>query len=416
MNVLFFDYWTKGIHHFQSVDKILKENGHTTRLFHLGSLRLPCPKEEVLYGIECRDISFYRTRLVFKILKQERPDVVLTLNARTLFDRALILACRKLNIRTVFLTHGIVTSLENPEGSVKDYEKTMNNLRFMIPRAGKYLKFILPNYFFSIWKSTGSLKSLWRGFNVAMAYAKNPGRTVIELPAIDEVVHDSHLLFSAHGAEAFRKQGYPKDRVFAIGNPKYDDLLVRLKQSSLDVSDLPDPVQKLVAAKRPYALVLEDAFPESIRMGGWTPEYRTLWLKQMALDLKKQGFELVVKLHPSTIRSSIKLDPNLALIFQDADLDALIYFSAFCIAHISTTVENCVLLGKPVVTPRWGLSKNIFDYFVRLGVSRPWNSSAEKPDLEIDQTARSRYRTERITVLEPVATRNVLEHLTRRLG
>lgn len=412
MKIAYFDYWTKGLHHFEPIDKMLKAAGHSTFLVHLGSLRESCPREEVIDGIVCRDVSFYRTRFIYKILVQERPDVVLTLNARTVFDRAVVMACRGLGIRTVFLAHGIDIFLEDPESGSKFFEKTVNRADFLLPRVGKYATMVLPNYFYSIWKSGGGFAGLLRGARTILLFATNPGRAILIPPAIDEVAHDRHLLFSKQAVESICQMGYPRAKVFAVGNPKYDALLNRLREGSFRPLDLPAEVQQLMKVGRPYALVLEDSFPETAGMGGWTLDYRNRWLREMARGLRQSGFEMVVKLHPGTSRSSIDIGTEKALIYQAADLDALIRYSAFCIAHTSTTVDNCVLLDKAVVTPTWGPSKEISDYFINLGISRAWRAPEESPNLTVDQISRQKYKRDRITVLEPIAARNVVEHLT----
>jgi hypothetical protein len=71
-------------------------------------------------------------------------------------------------------------------------------------------------------------------------------------------------------------------------------------------------------------------------------------------------------------------------IYQHVDLNGLIHFAHFCIAHCSTTVENCILLNKPVITPRWGLSRDIADYYLRLNVTKAWLSVRDNPALTVD--------------------------------
>jgi hypothetical protein len=90
------------------------------------------------------------------------------------------------------------------------------------------------------------------------------------------------------------------------------------------------------------------------------------------------------------------------------------HFAHFCIAHCSTTVENCILLNEPVITPRWGLSRDIADYYLRLNVTKAWLSVRDNPALTVDELARERYKRDRITVVQPVAVDNVVRHLITR--
>jgi hypothetical protein len=91
-----------------------------------------------------------------------------------------------------------------------------------------------------------------------------------------------------------------------------------------------------------------------------------------------------------------------------------IHFAHFCIAHCSTTVENCILLNKPVITPRRGLSRDIADYYLRLNVTKAWLSVRDNPALTVDELARERYKRDRITVVQLVAVDNVVRHLITR--
>ena len=78
MKIIFFDYWTKGVHNFVPIDEELKKRGHETLLLHIGSFRFPHSKEEVIANIQCRDILYYNTIFIYKALSIEKPDVVVS--------------------------------------------------------------------------------------------------------------------------------------------------------------------------------------------------------------------------------------------------------------------------------------------------------------------------------------------------
>ena len=104
-DVVYFDYWTRGIRHFSSIDPILKSHGYKTILMHTGSLRgEKVVSDQNISGINCLDLCFFDNNPVTMLLSL-RPRVVLLLNNQT-EDRIIVRACRNLGIKTVFLMHG----------------------------------------------------------------------------------------------------------------------------------------------------------------------------------------------------------------------------------------------------------------------------------------------------------------------
>jgi hypothetical protein len=106
MKVLFLDGWTRGLHNFIPVARGLEAQGIECLLVHRGSWGNDPgrAKEERLNGLLCRDISYYRTRLIHKVLERESPNVVLLLTTNFFSDRSAILAARALGILSCFVT------------------------------------------------------------------------------------------------------------------------------------------------------------------------------------------------------------------------------------------------------------------------------------------------------------------------
>ncbi|HHX69828.1 MAG TPA: hypothetical protein GX708_17505 [Gallicola sp.] len=59
-----------------------------------------------------RDISYYKTKLIRKVIEKEKPSIILIINLSFVFDRAIVKIAKKNNIKIVYLAHG---SLTNPE-------------------------------------------------------------------------------------------------------------------------------------------------------------------------------------------------------------------------------------------------------------------------------------------------------------
>ena len=107
MKIAYFDYWTEGIQNFVPFDSMLRKRGHETLLLHIGSFNAVHSKEEVVNGIKCRDISYYNTKMIYKMIEQEKPDIIITLNTTKLLDRVITMSCRKLKIKSIYLMHGM---------------------------------------------------------------------------------------------------------------------------------------------------------------------------------------------------------------------------------------------------------------------------------------------------------------------
>lgn len=109
MKILFFDYWLKGIANFNRLMPELRRQcpDAEIKMVHVGSWKEP--QKAIVNehdGFFSYDISYYNTWSFFKVLKYEHPDVIVMLNLYYLFDKALIVFCKQLGIKTVYLAHG----------------------------------------------------------------------------------------------------------------------------------------------------------------------------------------------------------------------------------------------------------------------------------------------------------------------
>ena len=108
MKILFIDVWTKGIKNFERLVPELKKRGNVGyKLLHFESWHAKgVPPIQEIKGISCCDVASYHTLNIYKILKKEKPDVVLVLSLSYIFDRTIISMCQHLNIKVYYLAHG----------------------------------------------------------------------------------------------------------------------------------------------------------------------------------------------------------------------------------------------------------------------------------------------------------------------
>lgn len=407
MKIAYFDYWTEGIQNFIPFDSELRNRGHETVLLHLGSFYSVHPKEEVIEGITCRDISYYNTSMIYEMLEIEKPDIVIVLNTTKILDRVVTISCRELKIKSIYLMHGIRDLGADNDQLVALMEASYNSFWKKIKKIRKYLTIVIPNYAYAVFKYKPINVINLRFLRVVYSYFKNPGKAFYSPEFRDELLNDKCLVYSANEGKYYEKFGYNFQNITVVGNPKNDFLNDKIINSKYDVGMLPLRVRDLIQSGNKYALYLEESFPEQNNMGGYTEEIRDRFVKECAERLKKDNLILVVKLHPTTDESTIGADYE-NCITEKNNLDALIYFSDFCICSLSTTINNCVLMKKPVVMPQWYAGTNLPTFFVDAGVSNYWKSRDDELNLSVDEVKREEYIRDYITVVTPDAVKNVI--------
>ena len=97
------------------------------------------------------------------------------------------------------------------------------------------------------------------------------------------------------------------------------------------------------------------------------------------------------------------------IIFVDSDLEHLIFYSNFCIAHMSTTVNLAILLNKKILIPQWDKSNLLPDYYVKHKVAKAWANLADDINFPDDEESRHNYIDENITITSPISI-NLLEN------
>jgi len=411
LKILYFDYWTGGIHNFTAIDKELKEQGHETLLFHIGSFNESVPKEEIINGINCYDIAYYDTSFLYKALKEIKPDIVVSLNTTYIFDRVLIQSCHVLNIKTIFMMHGIRATGDELQKAMIETEKNYGKLNRKLLKAFKYVNTVIPNYMYSSYLFSRKEFFKLKFLKVILDYFFNTGRALYYPICQEELLHNKCLVYAKKYIEYYEKVGYNLENIVVTGDPKQDILLHKIQNKNFNKNSLSESIQNILKQGIKYAVYLEDSFVESGNMFGWNNQKRNEHINEIAQRLEKENIKLIVKVHPTTNVKDLNLSSANCIVVEKTDLESLIYFSKFCIAYISSTVNIAVLTKKPILIPRWGISKNIYDYFISNNVGNKWESIDEELNLDINQEARNNYIDNNIGSLDPVALKSILKEI-----
>ena len=376
MKVLFFDTWTVGIGNFLPIAKELKKRSVECILVHRGSLgaEVGRPKEEVVKGIQTRDISFYKTRLLHNIFKIEAPDAIVMLSSFYILDRAVILSAKALGIKTFFLMPGIREVDEDYIRTI-EYEtkfKKINSISSKLKKIPKYFTFVIPNYFFSGCKNSKYFiftPSPWKALGELFF---QPGRKILYPTPSEEIHCDKALVYADRYKQFFHeKYGYPLEKIKIVGNPNLDRVYSLLNDKKDPAFNRSLRQEKKIGDDQPIVTYLATPFVEA-GYKGWTSEARVKQIEEFLEGCIKAGCHLVVKLHPSMNDPAIyDLEKKFAeiSIIDACDTPSLIDVSCAVIGHHSSTLLIPIVFDKPLFIPQWGLMSSLNDRFSSKGVA-----------------------------------------------
>jgi len=362
--IVYFDYWTVGINNFKLVDQSFKDRGFETKLIHLNSWRgIQEPIFQEIQGINCYDIKYYNTNLLFKVLKEEKPIAVVMLNASFITDRTIILACKKLGIKSIYLMHGSELSEEFIDDGIRLINKTLKKNR--IKKAIKHIRGTVWNYLYSIANYDQKYIYQLHAYKVLLKTFINPAKYLLFPPPAFDLQPDLTLVYGISEKEFYKKKY--KSAIKVVGNPDLDkyfqeiDSLKEDKELFCKTNNIP--------LNKPYITYIDEGLVENKT---WDNEYRINFFTNINKACSEAGFHLVIKLHPKTAkgpnRASFDLLKDVTIISQ-VNFPKLIYFTDLCISHYSTTLIYPILLDKPVLVPRWDNSSNLLTIYTNKEVT-----------------------------------------------
>src|SRR5574337_7335 len=352
IRVLYVDHWTLGLHNFKMYDSLLKNRGCTTKLFHIGSYRSEKQSRQILDGIECLDISYYRTKNIGRILDYEKPDVIIALNHFELFERSLFKAAHNRSIPCIYVMHGI--RLEDL-ASYQQFYGSNTGLNRRLKKIPKYYD-LLKMFAFAHIESDLFFLLRKKLYQLAWRYVTNPIREIYQPETDPATQPDVFLLYSKFDRRLYHQvYGFPEGKLEVIGNTKLDGLFNRVKELSTDDhrAGLFDSLG-LHPGER-YILNIEDAMVE-MNPKSFPHERQADWYRYMEQAVDKGGYRFVVKVHPGTDFNRFKTifgPDSVTKVVQNADLDGLLYHSEAVVGTISTALINAAALEKVILACEW---------------------------------------------------------------
>lgn len=359
--IIYFDYWTIGINNFVFFDSLLKAKGVETKLIHLSSWRgIVRDDHQIIHGIDCYDIRYYNTNIIYQVLKEEMPDAVVMLNASFITDRTIILSCKSLGIKSTYLMHGSITREDFIEESAKSINHSMKKNRFN--RALKHVRGTVFNYLFAITRFNYKYLFKLHAYKVLFRTFIDPGNYLHFPPPSFDLIPDLTLVYSTLDLEYYQKRLLSSNSVIeVVGNPDMDKYFKEIgiieenKEQFCRTNNIP--------TDKPYITYIEEGLVEDKI---WDNDYRIKFFNEINEICNEQGFHLVIKIHPRTTNGPY-LDSFSLLkgvtVLSHTNFTKLIFFTSKCISHYSTTLIYPMLLGKVILVPRWGQSASLLTIY-----------------------------------------------------
>ena len=341
--IIGFDSWTTGSHHYEKLVSAFEQKGYQLLLIHIGSWGHDKnrPKEEYIGKLKVRDISYYADQSFSAILIKEKPEAIIFLSTRAFAHQAFNRYANHLNIPTIHLAHGLVgvqvISADDPA-----YKTNYRSLfSIWTRRIGKNVTKLMPCYMRAL-IDTKATTNDWFAFVKELydkAFAKNNNNILAPLDAKTTI----GLVYTRADIPFFRDGHHLDEKdIYIVGNPdlirfnlQNEDFGIGLDQNSTDYKEIIYIDTALIQA----GLVFHD---EAEYIGHLANTHR---------QLAEQGYQMIVKLHPSHVNTGVPAAlTKLGIeICQNADFVSRLKKSTAAMVEPSSAAMIPALMGKPLL-------------------------------------------------------------------
>ena len=343
--IIYFDVWPREIQNYCYIDKIL-QNEYRTLLLHSASFSAryfashidtswyTFKNEQMISGILCKDISAYKGMTIMDILKTEAPDVVVQLDVSHLQNRIVTVACKRLGIKVVFMMHGAIRTLGETHSLITDFSnKNKFNIPLKIKKARKHIKF-LQEYYAASGNISDTLNIIRQMFLSPFRFIWNP------LPHYSLNV-DKAFVYTIDDINSLSEVfGIPPEHIMATGNPKLDHALPELHRNAKNQS------------AQSHLLYLESSLRD-LKLMNDSQQMNILSL--LSKTAKRNGFEFVIRLHPSTNRKNFiqVFGSEYQYSSEGESLKDSLIKATIIAGHASTAMLEGIAYRIPTITISW---------------------------------------------------------------
>ena len=293
-------------------------------------------KEENIKGLLIKNISSYPSNNFLKILKLEKPDLVIVLNINLLKIRSLNRCCKFLKIPIIFLDHG-VTSVAGKTGA-----KRFDSNKFLIKRYKRIITGELIKEYFSYIKYLIYTKTSFKDYLLFLI------ESIFKLIGKDRFTEDwiysAYCVFLKSDKNKLVSQYkdlIDKNKIYIVGN--YDLNLFKL---------IPENINSYNINNKSRNILYFDSDCINRTFDGNIQNYIKYILKIRDI-LKLNHFNLKIKLHPNSLNNKVKFELSKLFIenIEKNNLINLLLKSKYVITEPTSIAAIACLTGIPIITP-----------------------------------------------------------------
>lgn len=350
--IIGFDSWTKGAHHYERLVQSFQNEGYRLILVHIGSWGhdIDRPTSEKIGSLEVKDISHYSNTTLQGVLLKEKPVAVLFLSTRAFVHQAFNRYAQKLGIPTFHLYHGLVNVQPVGEDDFQlPYQTSIvQQFRALRTRLGKNIRKIIPTYLRSLIDTQASFSD-WCWFIRELHFKIAKPLSGIAPP--DCQTYGGFVYTPADVMNMVNTYRVDKNRVFVVGNPDIIHFGLDAESLGLAADDM-----RLCSNDVVY---IDTGLVEAGLVFADDNEFIEHILKTRHV-LATQGFNLVVKLHPSHFRSSVAkklISEDIEIISNDHFVSRL-KLAVCVLTEPSSAAMLPALMGLPLFLVMFGKLAN----------------------------------------------------------
>lgn len=327
-----FDYNSR--HRFISLVPIFKENNFQLKVIYDDKLFLE--KEKVLDQLFIKNITSYPSRDFLKILKIEKPDIVIVLNMNLLRLRSLNRCCKFLGIPIILLEHGVksVAGLTN--------SKRFDARRALLKRYKRIIKGELINEYFSYLRYLISTRASFKNwlFFIVESFGKLIGKDLFS----EDWNYNAYCVFLESDKYKLIQQYknlIDKNKIHIVGNYDLNFFNMELNDFNSFNCDL----------KSNYILYIDSDCVE--RTFYKNMDLYLDYITKINCIVRQLGYELGIKLHPNSLTKGLdhQLEKLKINIVKREDLIPLIKKTKYVISEPSSLSAIVCLTGVTILTP-----------------------------------------------------------------
>ena len=341
--VIGFDSWTTGSHHYEKLVSAFEKKGYQLLLIHIGSWGHDKnrPSEEYIGKLKVRDISYYTYQSFLGILVKEKPEAVIFLSTRAFAHQAFNRYANHLNIPTVHLAHGLVgvqvKSAENPA-----YKTNYRSLfSTWTRRIGKNVTKLMPCYMRALIDTKASTHD-WFAFVKELydkAFGKNHNNNLAPFDAKTTI----GLIYTKADIPFFRDGHHLDEKdIYIVGNPDLIRFDLQKEDFGIGLDQNPTDNKEII--------YIDTALMKAGLIFHNEAEYVS-HLAKTHRQLAEQGYQMIVKLHPSHVNTGVpaSLTKRGIEICQNADFVNRLKKCTAAMVEPSSAAMIPALMGKPLL-------------------------------------------------------------------